>query len=106
MNSTVKHEEHEEHEGHEGTKPSGLCMRKAACCVFFVCFVGFVCPREASAQGAPTFSGDVAPIVFEACTPCHRQGGPGPFSLASYKDVRQRASQIVQVTERLQAAST
>jgi Flp pilus assembly protein TadD len=52
----------------------------------------------ALAQSGPTFSGDIAPIVFEACTPCHRQGGPGPFSLASYKEVQQRAAQIVQVT--------
>jgi Flp pilus assembly protein TadD len=44
------------------------------------------------------FSRDIAPIVFEACTPCHRAGGPAPFSLATYREVRQRASQIVQVT--------
>ena len=66
--------------------------------VVFVAFVSFVLPCVASAQAAPTFSGDVARIVFDACTPCHRQGGPGPFSLANYKEVRQRASQIVQVT--------
>ena len=60
------------------------------------------CALGASATPAhaqsPVFSRDVAPIVFEACTPCHRQGGPGPFSLASYQEVRQRATQIVQVT--------
>ena len=52
------------------------------------------------AQIAPVFSRDIAPVVFEACTPCHRPGGPGPFSLASYREVRQRATQIVQVTKR------
>jgi hypothetical protein len=66
--------------------------------VTLVCFVTFVFPRVASAQGIPTFADDVAPVIFEACTPCHRQGGPGPFSLANYKEVRQRASQIVKVT--------
>ncbi|HSF20170.1 MAG TPA: tetratricopeptide repeat protein [Vicinamibacteria bacterium] len=48
--------------------------------------------------GEPTFTRDVAPIVFERCTPCHRQGGSAPFSLESYDDVSSRASQIVQVT--------
>ena len=52
------------------------------------------------AQTAPVFSRDIAPLVFEACTPCHRPGGPGPFSLTSYREVRQRATQIVQVTKR------
>ena len=58
--------------------------------------------REAvpAAQSGPVFSRDVAPLVFEACTPCHRSGGPGPFSLASYREVRQRATQVVQVTKR------
>ena len=49
-------------------------------------------------RGEPTFTRDVAPIVFERCTPCHRQGGSAPFSLESYDDVSSRASQIVQVT--------
>ena len=51
-----------------------------------------------SAQTGPTFAADVAPIVFDACAPCHRPGGPGPFSLTSYIEVRQRATQVVQVT--------
>ena len=61
-------------------------------------FVSVFWALPALAQSGPTFSREIAPIIFEACTPCHRQGGPGPFSLASYKEVRQRAAQIVQVT--------
>ena len=45
-----------------------------------------------------TFARDIAPIVFDACTSCHRQGGPGPFSLTTYAEVRQRATQVAQVT--------
>jgi hypothetical protein len=52
------------------------------------------------AQPMPVFSRDIAPVVFEACTPCHRPGGPGPFAFTSYREVRQRATQIVQVTRR------
>jgi Flp pilus assembly protein TadD len=51
-------------------------------------------------SGPITFSRDVAPIVFDKCASCHRPGGAAPFSLLSYDDVRQRARQIVAVTER------
>ena len=47
-----------------------------------------------------TFSRDVAPVVFENCSPCHRPGESGPFSLLSYHDVRKRAGQISDVTSR------
>ena len=47
-----------------------------------------------------TFARDVAPIVFEHCVPCHRAGEIAPFALTSYRDVRQRASQIADVTAR------
>ncbi|MEO7135295.1 MAG: tetratricopeptide repeat protein, partial [Vicinamibacterales bacterium] len=45
-----------------------------------------------------TFSRDVAPIVYAACVSCHRAGGPGPFPLTTYDEVRRRATQIAQVT--------
>ncbi|MGE0463996.1 MAG: tetratricopeptide repeat protein [Vicinamibacterales bacterium] len=53
---------------------------------------------QAAPSPAPVFSRDIAPVIFEACTPCHRQGGPGPFPLSSYREVRQRATQVLQVT--------
>ena len=46
-----------------------------------------------------TFSRDIAPIVFEACVSCHRDGGPGPFALTTYQQVRQRATQVARVTQ-------
>ncbi len=46
----------------------------------------------------PTFTRDVAPIVFAHCAPCHHDGGAGPFPLISYADVRKRARQIATVT--------
>jgi Flp pilus assembly protein TadD/mono/diheme cytochrome c family protein len=45
-----------------------------------------------------TFTRDIAPIVFTSCVSCHRQGGPAPFSLTTYDDVRRRATQIAVVT--------
>ena len=49
---------------------------------------------------APTFTRDVAPILFEQCGTCHHPGGAGPFSLLSYEDAKKRAKQIASVTQR------
>ncbi len=47
-----------------------------------------------------TFTKDIAPIVWSRCSPCHRPGEVGPFSLLTYDDVRRRASAIAAVTSR------
>jgi Flp pilus assembly protein TadD len=52
----------------------------------------------ASGSEAQTFTQDIAPVVFNACVSCHRAGGPGPFPLTTYDEVRRRATQIAQVT--------
>ena len=52
------------------------------------------------AAAQATFARDVAPLIFEHCAPCHRPGEIGPFSLLTYRDVRQRATQIAEVTSR------
>jgi Flp pilus assembly protein TadD len=54
----------------------------------------------AQTTGAPTFSKDVAPIVFDHCAACHRPGDIGPFSLLTYRDARLHATQIADVTAR------
>lgn len=46
----------------------------------------------------PTFTRDIAPIVFSNCAPCHHEGGAGPFPLLTYDDVRRRGRQIAEVT--------
>ena len=45
-----------------------------------------------------TFNEDIAPLIREKCGPCHRPEGAAPFSLLTYADVRQRATQIATVT--------
>jgi tetratricopeptide (TPR) repeat protein len=52
----------------------------------------------ALAISAPTFTHDIAPIVFRSCAPCHHAGGTGPFPLLTYGDVRKHARQIADVT--------
>ncbi len=40
--------------------------------------------RAAHAESPPSYANDVAPIVIDNCSECHRQGGVGPFALDSY----------------------
>lgn len=56
------------------------------------------CQKAVQQDAAPTFSDDIAPIVFSNCVPCHRTGGPGPFPLTTYNAVSNRARQIAEVT--------
>lgn len=51
--------------------------------------------RPLVAQDAnPTFSEDVAPILYANCASCHRPGGLGPFSLMEYESARANAADI------------
>ena len=49
---------------------------------------------------APTFTEDIAPIVFRNCAPCHRPEQVAPFSLLTYEDVAGRARMVAEVTKR------
>ena len=46
-----------------------------------------------------TFYKQIAPIVYQACSPCHRTGEPGPFPLVTFADVRKHSAQIVAVVK-------
>ena len=48
----------------------------------------------APAGAVPTFTKDVAPIVFNKCTMCHRTGEVAPMTFLSYEDVRPWAKVI------------
>jgi hypothetical protein len=59
--------------------------------------IGLAATGQASAPQAstsPTYTRDVAPILFKNCTGCHRPGEIGPMSLLTYDDVRPRAKAI------------
>lgn len=45
-----------------------------------------------------TFSKDIAPLMYRACSQCHHPGQAAPFSLLSYEDARKRAKQLADVT--------
>jgi hypothetical protein len=50
--------------------------------------------RVPPAQNAPTFSKDVAPILYSKCVSCHRPGEVAPMSLITYQDARPWARAI------------
>jgi len=54
---------------------------------------------EATPPRAPTFSRDVAPIIWEQCATCHRPDSAAPFSLLTYDDVRSHSEDIAIVVE-------
>lgn len=48
-------------------------------------------------EAVVTFSEDIAPIVHEKCTMCHRPGEVAPFVLTDYNSVKRRAKTIRRV---------
>ncbi|HEX4320286.1 MAG TPA: tetratricopeptide repeat protein [Acidobacteriaceae bacterium] len=52
-----------------------------------------------SASATPTWSHDIAPILYSNCTTCHHTGGAGPFSLLTYAAARRWGAQAVTVTQ-------
>ncbi len=55
---------------------------------------------EAAERQPVTFNREIAPLLFEHCSGCHRPGQSGPFSLLNYGDARKRAKQLAEVTAR------
>src|SRR5438876_4712920 len=53
-----------------------------------------------TASDPVTFNKQIAPLIFQNCSSCHRPGETAPFSLLTYEDVRKRAAQIAAVTQR------
>src|SRR5918996_1489680 len=51
-------------------------------------------PTAAAASAPPTYTKDIAPILFKHCAQCHRPGEVAPMSLLSYDDVRPWAKAI------------
>ena len=47
----------------------------------------------------PTWSHDIAGILYHNCTACHHPGGAGPFSLLTYAEARRWGPQLAVVTQ-------
>jgi Flp pilus assembly protein TadD len=72
----------------------------ASMCVGSLALAACRTPARAESSIHPTFNRDIAPLVWDHCTGCHRPGQPGPFSLITIEDVRKRARLIVSATGR------
>lgn len=55
--------------------------------------------QKPSIPVTPTFSNDVAPILYKRCASCHSDSRIAPFSLVGYENAKRRALTIVGVTE-------
>jgi len=70
-----------------------------SCAIALVAFgLTGVVSAQAGEKTAPTFSKEVAPILFQNCVTCHRPGEAAPFSLLTYQDAKKRGKLIAQVT--------
>jgi Flp pilus assembly protein TadD/mono/diheme cytochrome c family protein len=56
-------------------------------------------PAAPAVVPTPTWSHQIAPILYNNCTTCHHPGGAGPFSLLNYGDARRWSAQILTVTQ-------
>lgn len=59
-----------------------------------ICYFLFFSLISTSIQGQTNWATDVAPILYDKCTSCHRPGGIGPFSLLSFQDAFDNATDI------------
>ncbi len=64
-----------------------------------ICFIPLMFFYACEQEQTVTFNEDIAPIIHKNCTPCHRPGEAGPFSLITYQDVLRKAKTIKQVTQ-------
>lgn len=74
-------------------------MRRWAVMLLFGGLAGCAPGESRESGNTPTFARDVAPLVHGNCSPCHHAGGPGPFSLVTYEEVKKRARQVHEVTQ-------
>src|ERR1044071_354981 len=49
---------------------------------------------QSAGADAPTYTRDVAPILYKNCTGCHRPGEIGPMALLTYEDARPHAGDM------------
>jgi Flp pilus assembly protein TadD len=60
----------------------------------FVILTCGICAAE------PTFTKDIAPLLFQNCSGCHRPGQSAPFPLLTFADASKHSKQIAEVTRK------
>jgi hypothetical protein len=64
----------------------------------FILLVTILSLKAVVAQ-TPTFAEHIAPIIYNNCTSCHRQGEVGPMEFTSYDEVQSWGTMIKYVTQ-------
>jgi tetratricopeptide (TPR) repeat protein/mono/diheme cytochrome c family protein len=59
----------------------------------------FLAASACARTPAPTFTRDVAPILFANCVTCHRPGEVAPFSLLTFAEAQKRGVKIAKQTQ-------
>src|SRR5262245_22979220 len=83
------------------TGRAAACLKRPLAVLALAALVAAAASRgsvRAQARPPVTFNRDVAPILYNNCTTCHRPGESAPFSLLTYEDAKQRAGLISAVT--------
>lgn len=62
--------------------------------------LAMVFPANAQNPPQPTFTRDIAPILYRSCASCHHPRGSALFSLLDYEDAKARAPKIAEMTEK------
>jgi hypothetical protein len=65
--------------------------------IFFAVFASLAVASFSQANPKPTFSSDIAPILFAHCSSCHRPGEAAPFPLTTFEETTKRAKLIEKV---------
>ena len=81
--------------GRRVTRSSRRCAAAIGCVVLFgAATLGFSAATEDWQPAVPTYTREVAPILYKECTDCHRPGEIGPMSFLTYRDTRPWARAI------------
>src|SRR5687767_10464480 len=75
-------------------RSSGWGMSLGAVLIALYISGGSALTSGVAGVSAPTFSKDVAPVLFNRCAECHRPGAMAPMSLLTYADARPWAKAI------------
>jgi mono/diheme cytochrome c family protein len=78
-------------------KRSGLCGDRRPQ-VITILLLGLPLAAASAPDQSVTFNKDIAPLIYQNCSTCHRPGEAAPFSLLSYEDVKRKAKTISRVT--------
>ncbi|HBN03914.1 MAG TPA: hypothetical protein DD396_07700 [Bacteroidetes bacterium] len=67
--------------------------------IFIVLAASLIWLAACTPQTDLTYTQDIAPIIYQNCTPCHRSGGAAPFLLTEYQHVFRKKKTILAVTQ-------